>query len=160
MSITRSLKRLLIALMMVLCLPALAQDQDDPGKAMLQELAEASPRQTEAVIQKIASSGDPRARGWLEAFGNNRLSQYKDSGEVVVVLNNRGRDWTVANPLTGDTIGEVSRRELDRININNAIRSQLEGVLAMLDLYTDDVDRREEAAESLLGKVEQPLVEP
>ncbi len=159
MSIIRSLRLLLIVLVTVISLPVNAQ-ASDPGKAMLQELAEASPRETEAVIQTIASSGDPRARSWLEAFGNNRLSQYKDSGEVVIVLNNRGRDWTVADPLTGETIGEVSRRELDRININNAVRSQLAGVLAMLDLYTDNEERREQAAESLLGKVDEPLVEP
>ncbi|MGB1951707.1 MAG: urea ABC transporter permease subunit UrtB, partial [Marinobacter sp.] len=110
--------------------------------------------------EAIVDSGDPRARSWLDAFGNNRLSRNKDTGQVVVVLRNVGRNWTIADPLTGDNLGEISRRELDRVNINNAIRGKLEGVLAMLDLYSDDPEVQENAAEAMMGKVNDSVVNP
>ena len=148
MSICRSLTLLFIALVAVitpLSLPAVAQE-NDRGKALLTNLAEAPASKVEEAVNAIVSSGDERARGWLEAYGNNRLSRVKDTGQVVLVLNNRGRDWEIADPLTGENLGEMSRRELDRVAINNRIRGQLEGILAMLDLNAADPDVREASA--------------
>ena len=159
MSICRSLTLLLIALFSLLSLPATAQE-DDPGKALLINLAEAPASKVEEAVNAIVSSGDERARGWLEAYGNNRLSRVKDTGQVVLVLNNRGRDWEIADPLTGENMGEMSRRELDRVAINNRIRGQLEGILAMLDLNAKDPDVREASAQDMMGKVDASLVEP
>ncbi|HBC37180.1 MAG TPA: urea ABC transporter permease subunit UrtB, partial [Marinobacter adhaerens] len=159
MSICRSLTLLLIALFSLLSLPATAQEED-PGKALLIHLAEAPASKVEEAVNAIVSSGDERARGWLEAYGNNRLSRVKDTGQVVLVLNNRGRDWEIADPLTGENMGEMSRRELDRVAINNRIRGQLEGILAMLDLNAKDPDVREASAQDMMGKVDASLVEP
>jgi urea transport system permease protein len=147
--------------MVLLITPAgtASAQQDQSAEALLEQLAEASPRDTEAAIKAIASSGHERARAWLEAYGNNRLSQVKDTGQIVIVLDNRGRDWEVADALTGEDLGEMSRRDLDRIAVNNAVRRQLAGVLAMLDLYLDDVDVREDAAHDLMGKVDDAIVE-
>ncbi len=159
MSICRSLTLLLIALVCLLSLPATAQEED-PGKALLINLADAPASKVEEAVNAIVSSGDERARGWLEAYGNNRLSRVKDTGQVVLVLNNRGRDWEIADPLTGENMGEMSRRELDRVAINNTIRGQLEGILAMLDLNAKDPDVREASAQDMMGKVDASLVEP
>ncbi|MGM0571806.1 urea ABC transporter permease subunit UrtB [Marinobacter sp.] len=151
MGIPRWLTFFLIALLMA---PGMATAQEgDSAEALLEQLAEASPRDTEAAITAIATSGQERARSWLDAYGSNRLSQVKDSGQIVIVLNNRGRDWEVADAVTGEVLGEMSRRDLDRIAVNNAVRQQLAGVLAMLDLYSDDVKVRERAALDMLGKV-------
>jgi len=159
MGIIRSLTRLLIACTLVVAMPANAQD-NDPGEALLERLAEARSAQVEDVITAIVASGDVRARSWLDAYGNNRLSQVKDTGQVVIVLNNRGRDWTIADPLSGENLGEISRRELSRVSINNAIRGQLEGIIAMLDLDAKDRAIRQSSAENLMGKVDAPIVEP
>ncbi|TGN40342.1 urea ABC transporter permease subunit UrtB [Marinobacter confluentis] len=159
MSIIRSLTLLLFAIIMIN--PAFAQDQNtDSGRALLTNLAEAPASEVEDAIKSIVRSGDERARGWLEAYGANRLSRIKDTGQVVLVLNNRGRDWEIADPLTGENMGEMSRRELDRVAINNRIRGQLEGILAILDLNAADPDVREASARDLMGKVDAALVEP
>ncbi len=157
--------RLLTLLLFALAVPLTASAQsdnekDDQGQALLVNLAEAPANKVEDAIQTIVKSGDKRARGWLEAYGNNRLSRIKDTGQVVIVLNNRGRDWEIADPLTGENMGEMSRRELDRVAINNRIRGQLEGILAMLDLNAADPDVREASAQDMMGKVDASLVAP
>ena len=163
MGIIRSLTLLLFALVLALPIAASAQTEDadkDQGQTLLASLAEAPANEVENAIKAIVSSGDERARGWLEAYGANRLSRIKDTGQVVIVLNNRGRDWEIASPLTGENLGEMSRRELDRVAINNRIRGQLEGILAMLDLNAADPDVREASAQDMMGKVDAALVEP
>ncbi|CAN0604392.1 unnamed protein product, partial [Ectocarpus sp. 12 AP-2014] len=154
------LKRLGLTVLLALAFIVASPVKADPGQALLADLADASPRQIDAAIEAIVDSGDPRARDWLDAYGNNRLSRNKNTGQVVEVLRNVGRNWTIADPLTGDNLGEISRRELDRVNINNAIRGKLEGVLAMLDLYSDDPEVQENAAEAMMGKVNNSVVNP
>ncbi|WP_328186083.1 urea ABC transporter permease subunit UrtB [Marinobacter sp. OP 3.4] len=158
MSIPRWLTLLLIVLLTLPAATATAQ-QDTSAEALLEQLADASPRETESVIKTIATSGHERARDWLDAYGNNRLSRVEDTGQIVIVLNNRGRDWEVADAVTGENLGEMSRRGLDRIAVNNAIRRQLEGVMAMMDLYDSNLDVREAAALDLLGKVDDAIVD-
>ncbi|HCW89972.1 MAG TPA: urea ABC transporter permease subunit UrtB, partial [Marinobacter sp.] len=159
MSIPGLLRPLLCLLVLLVQMPAHAQ-QEDKGQALLQQLAEASRSDVQAAVVAIAESGDSRARDWLDAYGNNRLSVIKDTGKVVIVTNNRGRDWSIQDPLTGDSLGEMSRRELDRISINNALRTQLASLLAMMDLDVKDQKRRYEAASGLLGEVDASMVAP
>ena len=163
MGIIRSLTLLLYALVLAMPIAASAQSEEqgaDQGQTLLINLADAPANKVEQAIGVIVSSGDERARRWLEAYGANRLSRIKDTGEVVIVLNNRGRDWEIADPLTGENMGEMSRRELDRVAINNRIRGQLDGILAMLDLNAADPDLREASAREMMGKVDAALVEP
>lgn len=159
MSILRSLTGTLLACLLAFS-GGLVADENDPGQALLEALAGAAGAQQQQALDDIVASGDERARQWLDAYGNNRLSQNRRTGQLVIVLDNRGRDWTVADALTGENLGEVSRRDLDRININNALRSQLQSTLALLDLYAERVETRRTAAEGLLGSVDESMVEP
>ncbi|MEC7816665.1 MAG: urea ABC transporter permease subunit UrtB [Pseudomonadota bacterium] len=155
--------RALTLLMLMTCLalpasPAWAQSSDTPDSP-LQVLAEASPREIPQVLQTIASSGDERARAWLEAYAGGKLALVKDTGQVVLVLRNVGRDWTIADPLTNEPLGEMSRRDLDSLRINNSLRSEVNGILSVIDLTVDNERTRRSAARSLIGKVEAPLAE-
>ncbi|MBY6029895.1 urea ABC transporter permease subunit UrtB [Halomonas sp. DP8Y7-1] len=164
------LKALLLVSLVALGPCALGQDnaaaqdtsatpEEDAGRELLQALAEASFREKEAAIDAIAASGDTRARGWLESFAEGKLAQVKDSGDIVVILANRGRQWPVADALTMEEAGEVSRRELDRVAINNRLRGHLDSTLALLDLRVDDPAQRLIAAKALLGDVDTEVVE-
>ena len=51
------------------------------------------------AITAILQSDDERARDWLQALLDGRL-QRTDDGRFVLVLDNRGRDWPVADALT------------------------------------------------------------
>mgnify|MGYP000084751985 CR=1 FL=1 len=145
----------------LLALPFAAHSQVDDGQAktLLRALADAPESGKVEALAKLVTSGDERTRGWLEAFGNNKLSVIEDTGQMVIVLKNRGRNWTVADALTGETIGEVSRRDLDSVRINNSLRGTLKGMLSVIDLTVDDPERRLEAARNMRGNVDDALVE-
>ncbi|MCE9681596.1 urea ABC transporter permease subunit UrtB [Halomonas alkalisoli] len=156
----------LLILLLSLCLTAgaaQAQSPDAGDDAAALELLEALdvasyPAKGEA-IDAIVQSDDPRARDWLSALLDGRL-QRTDDGRFVVVLDNRGREWPVEDALSGEALGEMSRRELDRIGINNALRNQLRSAIAVVDLYSADLALRRASAERLLGEVDADLAEP
>ena len=159
MSILRSLSQLV--LVCCLCWPALAAAQLDDADAqrLLTALAESSFADKKTVINRIAGSGDPRARIWLEAFGANKLGRIESSGDFIIVRENRGRNWTVENALTGAALGEVSRRDIDTIRVNNALRNELAGILSVIDLKSPDEDNRLAAARALRGSVGDDLAQ-
>jgi len=150
----------MLVLFLLAWLPLAASAQDDDGQQLLQSLDAASFTQMGEAIEAIITSGDERSRGWLEALLDGKLQRHKETGRFVVVLENRGRDWPVADALTGEAIGEMSRRDLDRLGINNALRGQLQSALAVLDLHVPETRDRREAARALLGDVDASLVEP
>ncbi|WP_417330001.1 urea ABC transporter permease subunit UrtB [Halomonas cupida] len=137
-----------------------ASSAPDPGRGLLTELVEADYNGKKAVIDTIVASGDERSRRWLESLADGKLQRLKDSGDFVIVLRNRGREWPVADALTFEGAGEVSRRALDRIRINNALRGYLDSSLALFDLRVDDPKARLAAARDLIGEVDESSAEP
>lgn len=157
-----SILRLLAILLISCSLPWSATAMADTGPErlpdadaieLLKNLADAPASRKGEAISAIAASGDDRARDWLKAFGDGKLAQLKSTGQFVVVVDNRGRNWTVDDALTMTSLGEVSRREVDALRVTNALRSQLAGILSVIDLTVDDTERRLEAARSLRGQI-------
>lgn len=140
-----------------------AQTPDTGADAAAVELLEAldvnSYAKKAEAIEALVRSDDERARDWLSALLDGRL-QRTGEGRFVVVLDNSGRDWPVADALSGEPLGEMSRRELDRIGINNALRNQLRSAIAVVDLYSADRELRRASAERLLGEVDADLAGP
>ncbi|MFD2438163.1 urea ABC transporter permease subunit UrtB [Modicisalibacter luteus] len=112
------------------------------------------------AIQALIASDHPRTRTWLTTLLDGKLQRIKESGRFVIVTDNRGRDWTVIDAVDDTPLGEVSRRNIDRITINNALRNQLRSAMAVLDLDAPTVQERLASADRLLGKVDVNLAEP
>ena len=154
----------LLAGLLIALAPHLTASADEPPDdaaaiALLEALDVSSFPAKAKAIEAIVRSDDPRARGWLQALLDGRL-QRSDDGRFVVVLDNSGRQWPVEDALTGEALGEMSRRDLDRIGINNALRNQLRSAIAVVDLYAADVGLRRASAERLLGEVDGDLAGP
>mgnify|MGYP007088708820 CR=1 FL=1 len=125
---------------------------DDAALALLEALDVENFRAKGEAINAIVQSDDERARDWLQALLDGRL-QRTSEGRFVVVLNNTGRDWPVADVLTDEPLGEMSRRDLNRIGINNALRNQLRSAIAVVDLYSPNVDLEKAARDAGLGQI-------
>ncbi|MDR9468886.1 urea ABC transporter permease subunit UrtB [Marinospirillum sp.] len=153
---------LFIGMLVGWTVPALAEsgspDQDTQGQQLLEALDVRSYVDKSQAINQLIASNHPRTRYWLSALLDGRL-QRTDQGHFVVVVDNRGRSWPVEDALSGDDLGEMSRRDLDRIGINNALRNQLRSALAVVDLYSSQVDQRLASAVRLMGEVDADLEE-
>ena len=159
--------RTITAILMLACLASLgtgnAQAQDvAPQQAPpeLRALAADSYAAKAQAIKALVASQAPRTRVWLKALLDGKLQRLEDDGRFVIVTDNRGRDWTVIDAVDDTPLGEVSRRHIDRITINNALRNQLRSAMAILDLDADDPTERLASADRLIGEVDADLAEP
>nr|WP_245598878.1 urea ABC transporter permease subunit UrtB [Halotalea alkalilenta] len=142
---------------MVVILGQQAHAQSPDDAALLESLGTGSFNDKSEAINSVAASGTPRAGEWLEAMLDGRL-QLAGDGTLVIVASTSGRSLEARAALDGAPMGTIERRELKRIPINNALRVQLRGAIATLDLSAEDPAVRRAAAAGLFGRVDDDLV--
>ncbi|WP_106476251.1 urea ABC transporter permease subunit UrtB [Phytohalomonas tamaricis] len=147
----------LLLLGMALSLAAHAEDSADASQAkqLLEALDVRSYDAKGEAIKQLAQSDLPQKGEWLEALRDGRLQRQKDGGRFVIVESDQGREWPIKDAISGEELGTATRRDLDKVRINNQLRSQLQGLAATADLDSPDTGRREAAAKRLIGEVDE-----
>ncbi|WP_425312650.1 urea ABC transporter permease subunit UrtB [Martelella limonii] len=107
--------------------------------------------ETEALVNELAATGDDAAVPALKALANGDLYARKDDGRVFITRKgSSSRNLLLIDPLTGEEAGEASKRDLDKIKVNNNLRSTIDAALAGMTLMSPNRAVRLSAAESLL----------
>ena len=107
--------------------------------------------ETEALVNELAATGDDAAIPTLKALANGDLYARKDDGKVFITSKgSSSRNLLLIDPLTGEEAGEASKRDLDKIKVNNNLRSTIDAALAGMTLMSPRRDTRLSAAQSLL----------
>ena len=125
---------------------------------ILQQLTQKKFSVVETAVKALGQSGDQRAQPLLEAMLANELYQRKSDKQLVRAVGSRN-DYTLYDIFSGSELAkEVSSRQLNRIRVNNKIRSTLRNALARLALSDPDPKARSEAARKLRdGQAEEIL---
>ncbi len=97
------------------------------------------------IVRAIAATGDPRAIGILEALSEGDIQQLKSDNSVVRVQKG-GAGYLIFDPVTGESRGDVKRRDADKVKVNNGLRREIAAVLGAMTLMSDDPNKRLEAA--------------
>ncbi len=125
---------------------------------ILQQLTQKKFSVVETAVIALGQSSDQRAQPLLEAMLANELYQRKSDKQLVRAVGSRS-DYTLYDIFSGSELAkEVSSRQLNRIRVNNKIRSTLRNALARLALSDPDPKARGEAARKLRdGQAEEIL---
>jgi urea transport system permease protein len=108
----------------------------------LTALAEAgSYAEKSAAATAIAATAHARAEPILSALLAGALYKRGSDGRMVTVTES-GEDFAVQDAATGEPLGTATKSELDRITVNNALRTTLRGMLATLKLHAPDLKQR------------------
>ncbi|TVQ86395.1 MAG: urea ABC transporter permease subunit UrtB [Chromatiaceae bacterium] len=129
-------------------------DADDAAAAAdlaaaLAALTDRSFAVKEQAVADLAASGDPRAADLLKALLGGDL-QARASDDRVVLTRRHGDGFALTDPLTGSDLGQVGRREVKRIVVNNRMRTALRAGIARLTLASPDPALRLRAAQETL----------
>jgi len=136
-----------------------SRPQADPAAVFderVSQLTDASFKVKEAAAQAIADTGDPRAILLLKTLLVGDLYYRKDDDRIVYV-EPAGRGWALTDALSGEALGEVGRRDVRKITVNNRMRSALRASIASLNLASPDPELRLKAAREMIGS-DDPVV--
>jgi urea transport system permease protein len=103
------------------------------------------------AIQLLESDGSEQARAILVALMDSRLYTLKRDQRLIMLERRSGSPGAV-DALTGESVGDVARGAMNKITLNNRMRSQIRNALAMLDLRNPDRLKRLAAVNQLLDR--------
>ena len=140
-AITRAIRAIPIALILLSAVPPARADE---FAALLSDLAGASFAEKEKAVIALGRLGDERVVAVLTALRDGRLIKAPD-GRILV------SDATKLNdPITGTAVFGVGADDVERIRVNNRLRSAIEGALGELTLFSPDATARLAAAQDAL----------
>ena len=139
-------------------MPARAQELSADTKALIAQLPEGDYDDREMVINALAATGNTALVPLLEALGEGDL--YVNENDGTIVRGERdGREYKISDPLTGEPLGAIGRREADKIKVNNSLRRAIGSALGQLTLMSPDPATRLAAAEAVLKTADADSLE-
>lgn len=123
-------------------------------ETLLEQLTTTKLSKLPDIVEQLAAQEDesllPVFRAWLAGD----LHYVKDSNAIVVEIDVQGSDAYV-DPFTQVQLEGISSKDVKKIKVNNKLRGLLRGVIARLQLTSNNADVREGAVRELLADVDE-----
>ena len=149
---TRALRLLVLLLGLLVPSVAFADLESD-----LQGLREKSYNAKGEAVEKIVAGGDERAVPILEAFLDGRLFLTDEDDRMVIGEDSEG-GYRIFDALTGEALGEVGKRDVSKVRINNKLRQLVKGSLGALTLGSKDPAARRRAADAVFRSKQADMI--
>ncbi|MEZ5584024.1 MAG: hypothetical protein R3F37_15925 [Candidatus Competibacteraceae bacterium] len=147
-----SLLTLLVCTTLVIGSAHAQQEQDFAAAVTALEARSFSAK--ERAVEAVVKTTHPRAAAVLEALLDRRLYVRNEDNKVVIVTP-AGSGFTLVDAATGDDLGEVGKRDVDRISTNNRLRSALRTGLAKLNLGNPSATARLAAVRQIIDNFDE-----
>lgn len=100
------------------------------------------------AVKVLAGSNHERAVVVLSAMKNGLLFRMK-SDKTLVLGEKKNSVYVIENAVTGADLGQVAKRDLKKIRMNNKVRGVIKGVLGGMTLLSKDFDTRKKAVDAV-----------
>ncbi|MCG8016644.1 MAG: urea ABC transporter permease subunit UrtB [Candidatus Thiodiazotropha sp. 'RUGA'] len=155
MTITNQLKTLILLLVLLLA-PGTSSfaDTSEPKLDQAVELLKGKkfPQKYQA-IELLAESASPQSQNILKALLERRLFKLKKTKQLVIA-EKQGKTYLIQQAISLEELGEVKKRALKKISVNNKMRSLIRSALASFDLKNPDREKRLAAVKQILDKAD------
>jgi len=109
-------------------------------------------------IRQLVLSKDPRVASILKALLAGELYSRKKERDLVFAKREK-RIYQITSALDNRSLGQVRKRALRKVKVNNRLRRQLRAALAVLDLSSPDRDVRLAAIGQILVKPDADIID-
>lgn len=148
----RCIRRLLsLFIAMLLCLPATSSAEG--FSELLPGLTSKSYKEKEAVINNMAALNDRKVLIVMRAMLNGELYYTKEDNKLVIAIKKED-DYSLTDPVKGESLGVVSKSEIKKVKTNNKLRKALRSHIAKLNLKDDDASIRYAAATEMIQNLD------
>ncbi|MCG8489051.1 MAG: urea ABC transporter permease subunit UrtB [Chromatiales bacterium] len=155
MTITHKLNYLLLLLALVL-VPGTSSfaDSSEPKLDQAVELLKGKKfQQKYQAIELLAESASPQAQNILKALLERRLFKLKKTKQLVIA-EKQGKTYLIQQAISLEDLGEVKKRALKKVSVNNKMRTLIRSALASFDLKSPDREKRLAAVQQILDKAD------
>jgi urea transport system permease protein len=136
---------LLLSLLIAPCM-AIEEQSTDPVMPAMELIRLGSMIEREQAIEQLAE--DKRCLNLLIALQEGKLFDFKAAAKLVI-----GREspqgYILTDALTGESMNEVERSSVSKINLTNKLRTTLHKAIGKLQLSSDDPNQRLNAVKAI-----------
>ncbi|HSM43033.1 MAG TPA: urea ABC transporter permease subunit UrtB, partial [Afifellaceae bacterium] len=158
-----SVMMLALAMLALVVLAALPSGRAYAQAADLQELiaalAEGNFSDREKAVAALAATGDMAVVPTLNALTAGDLYVRESDGKVVITAKAPSRSYRLTDPLSGEDLGVVKRREVSKIKVNNGLRRAIRTALSGLTLMSPNRTVRLAAADGIFKAASPDAIE-
>jgi len=119
-------------------------------EALLSELAKVSLSEALPILEQLEQTGSETLVPVFNAMINGDLYANEETGLVLIEQRKDGVS-TYLNPLSNTVVGDDLTTSLNKIRVNNRLRTYLRGAVARIQISAASPSTREQAVVSLLG---------
>ena len=141
----RNLPNFIVMLFIILCVGS-SQSYTQTLEEVLSALPKAKFAEKEKLIDTLGTIEDEIGINILNAMSEGTLYYHKKTKQVLFTAKNE-EGFEVIDVITGANLGNLGKREVKRISLNNNLRKYIKNVIAKSSLKVDDPDKRINAAE-------------
>ena len=141
----RNLPNFIVLLFIILCVGS-SQSYTQTLEDVLSALPKAKFAEKEKLIDTLGAIEDAVAIDVLNAMSQGTLYYHKKTKQVLFTVKN-DEGFEVVDVITGTNLGNLGKREVKRISLNNNLRKYIKNVIAKSSLMLDDPGERINAAE-------------
>ena len=119
-------------------------------EALLSDLAKANLAEALPILEQLEQTGSETLVPVFNAMINGDLYANQETGLVLIEKRKDGA-ITYLNPLSNTVVGDELTTSLNKIRVNNRLRTYLRGAVARIQISAASPSTREQAVVSLLG---------
>jgi urea transport system permease protein len=113
--------------------------------------------QREAAMNALVATADQRVPPILQALSDGDLYVRKSDQKVVTATAANG-GFAITEPLDGSALGDVAKADIEKIKVNNGLRTKLRKAIGSMTLMSPDRTIRLAAAESMLKNADPTML--
>ena len=125
---------------------------------LLEELTTSKLSKTADVINRLSVVGGDDMLQLFETLLEGNLYFQKSDRKLLKVAKLPDGTLSASHVFSGEEIGTVNKRSVKKIRVNNKLRKQLRGIIARIQLNSEDVSLRLAAAKTMLNNVDNNSV--
>jgi len=125
---------------------------DSEFKVLLDGLAQKNFRKKQAAIEKIQKISHPKLKQVFQAMLDNKLFYVKKTKQVGFATKT-DEGYSMADVLSGESMGQFGKRKVKKISVNNKIRNLINASIASLDLSDPDANVRLAAVGNMMKEM-------
>lgn len=110
------------------------------------------------AVQLLADSGHEAAIYMLKQLQDGNLYLQKKNGQLVIAEKG-GKGYLIKDAITQEDLGEVGRRDVKKVSINNRLRGDIKGALALLTMASPDPKVRSAALDEVMTSLDEDMRE-
>ena len=152
--VRRLLVHIVGCLLMLLSFTSLAFEPAKDGlRELSEQLADAKLKAVPGIVQQLEKVGGETVLPLFESLLAGQLYYQKNDKVIVIAEKQSNGDYAISDALSGDKLGQIKKKKIKKVRVNNKLRTLLRDTIARLTLFSNKEDMRKKAVSNMLNSL-------